>query len=88
VVEGSLHPALRAAFRLALTPHILWGPLPEGEGEKPKTRIRFFNCQLFSAVSAGRNTRRLLDQVERTGWSERRSTDLGAQTDRPQAARR
>jgi len=41
VVEGTPHPALRATFPLALTPHILWGPLPEGEGGKPNEQRPF-----------------------------------------------
>jgi len=36
MVEGTPHPALRVTFLPALTPHILWGPLPEGEGGKLK----------------------------------------------------
>ncbi len=41
VVGETPNPALRATFPLALTPHILWGPLPVGEGGKPNDEHPF-----------------------------------------------
>jgi hypothetical protein len=43
VVDETPHPALGATFPLTLTPHILWGPLPKGEGGKPPRSVHSFN---------------------------------------------